>query len=75
MYDTPQFIPQGWQCPVCKRVYAPGYPWCTFCGQETYVTNATKPEKKDETILKISDIHPGYMPDVHLWGDTKTGEG
>lgn len=75
MYDVPQYIPQGWQCPVCKRVYAPDYPWCNFCGEETRVTNVTTPETKDNTILKTSDCIPGYVPDVHLWGNTKTGEG
>lgn len=75
MYDAPQYIPQGWQCPVCKRVYAPDYPWCIFCGKETHVTNVPTPETKDNTILKTSDFPPGYMPDVHLWGNTKTGEG
>ncbi len=40
MYDMPQYIPQGWQCPVCKRVYAPDWPFCTVCGNtgETTVT-------------------------------------
>lgn len=39
MYDQPQFIPQGWQCPVCKRVYSPDFPFCTVCGNTgTYTT-------------------------------------
>ena len=43
MYDTPQFIPQGWQCPVCKRVYSPDFPFCTACGNtETYTTTNTQ---------------------------------
>lgn len=28
---TPSPIPQGWQCPVCRRVMAPGMPNCTKC--------------------------------------------
>lgn len=36
------FVPQGWQCPICGRVYAPSTPWCYFCGnQETYTTTTT----------------------------------
>jgi len=42
VYDIPQFIPQGWQCPVCKRVYSPEWPWCTFCGQGVTVTTTTE---------------------------------
>ena len=35
------FAPQGWQCPICKRVYSPTYPWCIFCGNETVTTTTT----------------------------------
>ena len=26
------FAPQGWQCPICKRVYSPTTPMCYYCG-------------------------------------------
>ena len=26
-------VQQGWQCPVCKRVYAPWVPACDKCGR------------------------------------------
>lgn len=26
------FAPQGWQCPICKRVYSPITPMCYYCG-------------------------------------------
>lgn len=26
--------PQGWQCPICKRVYSPFTPCCFNCGGE-----------------------------------------
>ena len=38
MYDNMNYIPQGWQCPVCHRVFAPTTPWCYFCGGETTTT-------------------------------------
>ena len=39
------FIPNGWQCPVCRRVYSPGTPMCYYCG-DTYVTTTdTLPER------------------------------
>ena len=31
-------VQQGWQCPVCKRVYAPFVSECLYCGGNT-VTN------------------------------------
>lgn len=30
-----QFTPQGWQCPICKRVYSPMTPMCYYCGGKT----------------------------------------
>ena len=38
MYETPMFAPQGWQCPVCHRVYSPTTPMCFSCGNEEIVT-------------------------------------
>ena len=43
MIEIP-YIPQGWQCPVCRRVYAPDYPFCNVCGQGTIVTNSLDDE-------------------------------
>ena len=40
MYDF-NFAPQGWQCPVCRRVYSPNTPWCYFCGNEQITTTTT----------------------------------
>ena len=34
-------IPQGWQCPVCKRVYSPTWPLCTICGGEAQTVAGT----------------------------------
>ena len=40
IWDEISFAPQGWQCPVCKRVFSPSTPWCYFCGggEEKMVT-------------------------------------
>jgi uncharacterized OB-fold protein len=27
------FIPQGWECPKCKRVYSPNTSMCMACPQ------------------------------------------
>lgn len=39
-YEVPGFgVPQGWQCPICKRVYAPFVSECTNCGRVNVVVN------------------------------------
>ncbi len=40
-WDRIGFIPQGWQCPVCKRVYSPMTPMCYHCGDSKTVTIGT----------------------------------
>ena len=35
------FAQQGWQCPVCRRVYSPSTPCCFYCGAESTVTTST----------------------------------
>ena len=27
-----EFAQQGWQCPICRRVYSPTTPMCYCCG-------------------------------------------
>ena len=34
MYQT-NFIPQGWECPKCKRVYSPTTSMCAHCPTQT----------------------------------------
>lgn len=36
--DNSNFAQQGWQCPICKRVYAPNTPMCWYCGGESVIT-------------------------------------
>lgn len=52
MYDMPQYIPQGWQCPVCKRVYSPDVRSCDRCGEVTITcTNIGTALNKDGKSL------------------------
>ena len=37
-WHSVDFAPQGWQCPVCKRVYSPTTPMCYYCGNGTPCT-------------------------------------
>lgn len=30
---------QGWQCPICGRVYSPTTPMCFYCGKEELKNN------------------------------------
>ena len=32
-------IEQGWQCPVCKRIYNPRQEMCLYCGGENKITS------------------------------------
>ncbi len=55
--------PQGWQCPICGRVYSPMTPICYYCGGEqktvTYTTYTTSAENVE--IAKMNShapIHP-----------------
>ena len=42
--------PQGWQCPVCRRVYSPTTPWCLYCGNETYTTTTSLEVKPQDNV-------------------------
>ena len=44
-----EFVQQGWQCPICKRVYAPSIPMCFYCGNNLKSKTSTdsNPEPKD----------------------------
>lgn len=33
--------PQGWQCPICKRVYSPSTPMCFYCSNNSSESNIT----------------------------------
>lgn len=66
--DCTRFVPQGWQCPVCKRVYAPGWPFCTSCGgQEVTVTNVTVKDGDEDFWKKyLNDSITGKGPEAHF---------
>ena len=38
---TENFAQQGWQCPICKRVYSPFTPMCYCCGAEGITRTST----------------------------------
>ena len=48
------FAPQGWQCPICKRVYSPITPMCYYCGNGvvTTTTNIETPKTEEDFTEK-----------------------
>ena len=32
---------QGWQCPICKRIYSPFTTMCPYCGGDNFTTTTT----------------------------------
>lgn len=41
MYYEDKFIQQGWQCPICGRVYSPSTAMCYYCGDSHSYVNTT----------------------------------
>ena len=53
-YEFECFTPQGWQCPICKRVYAPTTPMCYYCGNSETKTSTSS------TSFDI-DLYKNYL--------------
>ena len=55
-------VQQGWQCPICKRVYSPFTPCCFSCGGEGIITSTdlykdTKTSVDPNSSYNISYLH------------------
>jgi len=58
MYDY-EFVPQGWQCPVCKKVFSPSTPMCPYCGNmHTFVTTTGMDVNTTAEIFKLFNNMP-----------------
>ena len=55
-------VEQGWQCPICKRVYAPSVPMCFYCGGDAKIT--TKVEPNLEEIKLDTEIGDNHRTDI-----------
>ena len=55
-----KFAQQGWQCPICKRVYSPFTPCCYYCGGEskTWTSVSTSPVDNPTTDTSCWEIDP-----------------
>lgn len=56
-YEFEGFAQQGWQCPICKRVYSPMTPMCWYCGNgvPNTVTTTNVSEKQPKNPLRYVD--------------------
>ena len=62
------YVPQGWQCPRCKRIYSPTYPWCIFCTSEdkdVKVSDVTT--SPDGAAQRCECYHTGHGT-AECWG-------
>jgi len=52
-WHSVDFAQQGWQCPICKRVYSPTIPMCYYCGNGVpYTVSSTTVELHHESVKK-----------------------
>lgn len=58
------YIQQGWQCPVCKRVYSPTTTMCYYCGNEKIDTTTTPGETIIDWVKKFSTT---FKPEEFAW--------
>ena len=52
-------VQQGWQCPLCKRVYSPFTPCCFYCGEEGMTKTST--DIKTSTDTEITTTKHGIL--------------
>ena len=56
-YET-HYVNQGWQCPICKTVYAPTTPMCFRCsGNASPITCDTHVPYDLPSVLNESDLN------------------
>ena len=59
------FTSQGWQCPICKRVYSPTTPMCYYCGNDkTVASTSTAPEATKSYHMMCNNCFYSW------WSDT-----
>lgn len=52
-------VQQGWQCPICKKVYSPTTIMCLYCGDTKYNTSAdTQP------VINMPNIVDGLAKNI-----------
>lgn len=57
------YVQQGWQCPICKRVYAPYISMCTFCGDNMEITTYTNTTGEDKSY-HVTDAERAFAKQI-----------
>lgn len=52
-------VQQGWQCPICKRVYSPTTMMCMYCGNTELKTTTGKMQ-----LVNMPNIVDGMPNDI-----------
>lgn len=62
-YEFRGFIQQGWQCPICRRVYSPLTSMCLYCGTgeiststSTNIETVSNKNNKDGNKVSVQHI-------------------
>ena len=56
MMNEERWAQQGWQCPICKRVYSPTTIMCLYCGNGQVQTIATTDVQINVPSNKVGTI-------------------
>lgn len=73
MFDNQFFAQQGWQCPICKRVYSPTTAMCYYCGNGETVTTTTVTVNPQEDCWELLPMILTSYPPKHKWQCKRCG--
>lgn len=65
--DNYNFAQQGWQCPICKRVYSPSTSRCYYCGGESKISTNTSTTEGSLDCWENDPILLTSNPPKLLW--------
>ena len=69
------FAQQGWQCPICRRVYSPLTPVCFYCGGESKTWTSTEAEfKRPEFTWERQSDELTSNPPKYKWKCRRCGK-
>lgn len=59
-------VQQGWQCPLCSRIYGPYVQECYYCNtRETNLTSITFPEVPEGVTAPTPTSKKPYKVTIH----------
>ena len=70
-WNNESFAPQGWQCPICKRVFSPTTPWCYFCGGEMKTVTTTNLQVEMPKVMEFVNEWTGERYPIRGTEDEK----